>query len=62
MVHFSAPLTMDFVPSRRLALLDFFIFRWFIPVLPRRIFPVAVFSNLFAAVLHVFSFGTRIPH
>jgi len=44
--------------SLRLAEDDFLILRWFIPVLPRRILPVPVDSNRFAAVLHVFSFGT----
>ena len=57
MTRFSPLVTPDFIVSLRFALLDFFIFKWFIPVLPRLIFPVPVDSNRLAAVLQVLSFG-----
>lgn len=54
----SPVVTPDLSDSRRFAAADFLIFKWFMPVLLRRILPLPVISNRFAAVLFVFSFGT----
>ena len=58
MTRFSPLVTPLFMLRRRFALDDLLSLRWFMPVFPRRILPVPVDSNLFAAVLHVLSFGT----
>jgi len=53
--------TPDLMLSLRLELFGFFIFRWFIPVWPRRILPLPVISNRLAAVFLVLIFGTFLP-
>jgi len=58
MTRFSPLVTPLFMLNLRFAEVDLLILRWFIPVLPRRIFPRPVDSNRFAAVLHVLIFGT----
>src|SRR5450759_5384669 len=58
MTLFCPDVTPDLMLSRRFALEVFFIWRWFIPVAPCRIFPVPVTSNRFAAVFLVLILGT----
>jgi hypothetical protein len=56
--RFWPEVTPDLIASRRFALDDFFILRWFMFDAPWRILPLPVDSNLLAAVLQVLSFGT----
>jgi hypothetical protein len=60
---FSPDVTSHFMPSRRFLEGDFFIIRCPLPVWPFKILPLAVTSNLFAAVFLVLILGTdSSPH